>query len=106
MMDGTAASSSTAVPKGRRSAAGQVSVRKIATPNASGTATSSAMPALIKVPTMEIAAPNSSLMMSHSTYQTKPTPNFWNVGHALANNETMMPVRASSTSSEKACVTR
>ncbi|MNL62655.1 hypothetical protein D3C87_1866950 [compost metagenome] len=75
MMDGTAASNSTAVPKGRRSHTGQVSVKNKAMPNASGTAISNAMPALAKVPTMAIAAPNSSLMMSHSTRQMNWTPN-------------------------------
>src|SRR6218665_2456758 len=55
MIEGTAASSSTAVPSGRRSHTGQVSVRNKAMPKASGTAISSAMPALTRVPTMAIA---------------------------------------------------
>ncbi len=105
-MDGTAASSSMAVPSGRRSQVGQVSVRNSAMPKASGTAISRAMVALARVPTMAIAAPNSSLMMSHSTYQMNFRPNFWNAGQALTNSETMMPSRAISTSSEKPWVKR
>jgi hypothetical protein len=58
------------------------------------------------VPTMEIAAPNSSLMMSHSTYHRKWAPNLANVGHALMKSETMMPTSATSTNSEKVCVRR
>jgi hypothetical protein len=99
-MDGTAASNSMAVPSGRRSQTGQVSVRNTAMPKASGTASSSAMPALMTVPTMAMAAPNSSLMMSHSTYQRKWAPNLAKVGQALMNSETMMPTSAISTSSE------
>ena len=40
------------------------------------------MDALMSVPTMEMAAPNSSLTMSHSTYQRKRAPNFAKVGQA------------------------
>lgn len=75
-------------------------------PKARGTAISKAMPALASVPTMAIAAPNSSLTTSHSTRQTKPRPNFWKAGQALTNREMMMPIRATSTSSEKPWVTR
>eukprot|EP01139_Manchomonas_bermudensis_P016343 Amastigsp_a512559_27.p5 type:complete len:107 gc:universal Amastigsp_a512559_27:1589-1269(-) len=106
MMEGTAARSSTAVPRGRRNQTGQVSVRNSAMPKASGTAISIASPALAMVPTMAIAAPNSSLTMSHSTRQMKLKPNFWKVGQALINRETMMPTSAISTSREKLWVTR
>ena len=104
MMDGTAASSSTAVPSGRRSQTGQVSVRNRATPKDSGTAISSAMVALTRVPTTAMAAPNSSLTMSHSTRQMNSKPNFWKAGQALTNSETMMPSNATSTISEKVSV--
>mgnify|MGYP006151706647 CR=1 FL=1 len=57
-------------------------------------------------PTMAIAAPNSSLMMSHSTYQRNRTPNLANVGQALMKSETMMPAKASNTSKENNCVSR
>ena len=50
MMDGTAASSSIAVPTGRRSQDGASSVRKNATPKASGTAISRARMELAMVP--------------------------------------------------------
>ena len=106
MMDGTAASNSMAVPKGRRNQTGQVSVRKTAMPKAKGTATSMAMPALASVPTMAIAAPNSALMMSHSTYQMKWVPNLANVGHALMNKDTMIPAKATRTNKENSCVRR
>ena len=106
MMEGTAASSSMAVPRGRRSHAGQFSVKNKAMPNASGTASSKAMPADSTVPTMAMAAPNSSLTMSHSTVQRNLRPNFCSVGQALTNSETMIPTRAASTSSENNCVPR
>ena len=50
MMLGTAASSSTIVPRGRFSGFGQISVRNTAIPNDSGTAISNAMIEVIKVP--------------------------------------------------------
>ncbi len=50
MIDGTAASSSTAVPTGRRIHCGAISVRNTAMPNASGTASSSAITDVIRVP--------------------------------------------------------
>ena len=50
MMDGTAASSSMAVPTGRRSQEGASSVRKNATPKESGTAMTSASNELVTVP--------------------------------------------------------
>lgn len=106
MMDGTAANNSMAVPSGRRSQSGQVSVKNTAMPNASGTANNMAMPALNTVPTIEIAAPNSWLMMSHSTYHRKWAPNLANVGHALMNKETMMPTNATKTNNENDCVVR
>src|SRR5690606_17644209 len=106
MMEGTAASNSLAVPSGRRNQTGQVSVRNSATPKDSGTAISSAMPALARVPTMAIAAPKSSLTTSHSTCQMNCTPKRWNAGQALMNKETMMPIRAASTSREKNWVMR
>ena len=75
-------------------------------PKASGTAKSMAIPALANVPTMAMAAPNSSLMMSHSTYQINLNPNFWKVGHALMNNEMMIPANANNTKREKPWVKR
>ena len=50
MIEGTAASSSTAVPTGRRSQDGASSVRKKAMPNASGIASSSASTEVTSVP--------------------------------------------------------
>ena len=50
MIDGTAASSSIAVPTGRRIQSGASSVRKNAMPNASGTARISASTEVITVP--------------------------------------------------------
>ena len=105
-MDGTAASSSMAVPNGRRSQVGQFSVRNKAMPKASGTAISSAMPALNTVPTMAMAAPNCSLTTSHSTVHRNFRPKVLKVGQALMNSDTRMPINAASTSSEKACVPR
>jgi len=95
-----------AVPKGRRNQTGHVSVKNTAIPNDSGTAMSIASPALVIVPTMAMAAPNSSLMMSHSTYQMKRAPNFAKVGQALMNKETIIPANARRTMSEKTCVIR
>ena len=50
MMDGTAASNSTAVPTGRRNQSGANSVRKMAMPNEIGTEMTSAMTEVISVP--------------------------------------------------------
>ena len=75
-------------------------------PKAKGTATNMAMPALAMVPTMAMAAPNSSLMMSHSTYQTNRAPNLANVGQALMNKDTMIPAKANRTNRENNCVRR
>ena len=99
-MEGTAANNSMAVPRGRRKATGQVSVRNRAMPNDRGTAITSAMVALTTVPKMAIAAPNSSLTMSHSTRQRNSGPNLARAGQALMNRETMMPIRATRTSME------
>jgi hypothetical protein len=49
-MDGTAASSSMAVPSGRLSQPGDISVRNSAMPKLTGTAISSAMADVISVP--------------------------------------------------------
>ena len=105
-MEGTAANNSMAVPNGRRNQTGHVSVRKTAMPNDSGTAISMANPALMTVPTMAMAAPNSSLMMSHSTYQMKRAPNLAKVGQALMNKEMMIPASAKRTIKENNCVAR
>src|SRR5574343_1598750 len=106
MMDGTAASRSMAVPSGRRSDTGQFSVRNRAMPNDSGTAIKRAMAALMTVPKMAIAAPNSSLTMSHSTRQMNSVPNLESAGQAVMNSEAMMPSKATSTSMENSQVIR
>ena len=50
MIDGMPASNSTAMPIGRRSGRGQISVRKIAIPMPTGTAMTMAISALTTVP--------------------------------------------------------
>ena len=65
-----------------------------------------AMLALNTVPTTAMAAPNCSLMMSHSAVQRNFRPNALKVGHAFRNRDTIIPSSAASTSSEKACVPR
>ena len=67
MMDGTAASSSMAVPSGLRKRMGQVSVKKTAMPKLKGTAIKMAIVAVTTVPKIAIKPPNWELMMSHST---------------------------------------
>ncbi|CFN63402.1 Uncharacterised protein [Bordetella pertussis] len=57
MMDGMAASISTAVPSGRRSQVGASSIRKMAMPNDTGTAISKAMNEVSSVPMMGTTAP-------------------------------------------------
>ncbi|MCY1380483.1 hypothetical protein D9M69_683090 [compost metagenome] len=57
MMDGMAASISTAVPSGRRSQVGDSSVRKMAMPNDTGTAMISAMAEVSSVPMIGTTAP-------------------------------------------------
>jgi len=73
-------------------------------PKDRGTAITSAISALTTVPKMAMAAPNSPLMMSHSTRQTKPKPNLANEGQALMSKEMMMPIKAHKTSREKPMV--
>ena len=57
MMLGMPASSSIAVPIGRRNAGGQISVRKIAMPSPIGTAMSMAINAVTSVPKIGATAP-------------------------------------------------
>jgi hypothetical protein len=57
MMDGIAASISTAVPRGRRSQVGDSSVRKMAMPKDTGTAMIRAMAEVSSVPMMGTTAP-------------------------------------------------
>lgn len=100
-MDGTAANNSTAVPKGRLNFAGQVSVKKTATPKLRGTAMIKAMKAVTTVPKTAIKPPNWPLMMSHSTVKKKPKPNSFKAGHALITKEIMMPIKATNTDNAK-----
>jgi hypothetical protein len=72
MIEGTPASSSTAVPIGRRSQAGQISVRNSAMPKLIGKATSKAISEVARVPQIAIRAPNLSSTGSHSTVVMKP----------------------------------
>ena len=57
MIEGIAASISTAVPSGRRSQAGDSSVRKMAMPKDTGTAMISAMAEVSSVPMIGTTAP-------------------------------------------------
>ena len=61
MMLGMPAKSSMAMPIGRRSARGQISVRKIAIPMPTGTAISMARKEVTRVPKMGAWAPNFSV---------------------------------------------
>ena len=97
MIDGTPASSSTAVPSGRRSQTGQISVRNSAMPKLTGNAISKAMKEVARVPTMAISAPYLSLTGSHSTVVMKAAPNSLKAGTAPMTSDTMMPTRTSST---------
>ena len=101
MIEGTAASSSMAVPSGRRNQTGQVSVRNSAMPKLSGMAMRIAMVALERVPKIAMAAPNSSLMMSHSTRQMNPMPNLCSAGQATIAREIRIPTSETSTINEK-----
>lgn len=97
MMDGTAAKSSTAVPSGRRSGTGHVSVKNTATPKLSGTAINKAIRAVTTVPNTAIRPPNLPLMMSHSIVKKNPGPNSLRAGQAFTIKEMMMPISAKST---------
>jgi hypothetical protein len=73
------------VPIGRRSQAGQISVRNSAMPKLIGKAISSAMKEVARVPTMAISAPYLSLTGSHSTVVMKAGPNSLKAGQAPMN---------------------
>ncbi|MNI64392.1 hypothetical protein D3C73_1198340 [compost metagenome] len=105
MMLGTPASNSTAVPKGRFSQAGQISVRNKAIPKLIGNAISKAMKEVISVPTMAIAAPYLSLTGSHSTLVTNGRPNSFKAGHAPIIRDAMMPSKTNKTLNAKMNVT-
>ena len=72
MMDGIAASISTAVPSGRRSQAGDSSVRKIAMPKDTGTAMIKAMAEVASVPKIGTTAPKFCLTGSQSLTNRRP----------------------------------
>src|SRR5690554_1887510 len=74
MMEGMAASISMAVPSGRRSQTGDSSVRNMAMPNDTGTAMSSAMAEVSKVPTMGTRAPYTFWTGSQLLVQRKASP--------------------------------
>jgi hypothetical protein len=105
MIDGTPANSSTAVPIGRRSQTGQISVRNKAMPKLTGKAISKAMKEVTRVPVMAISAPYSLLTGSHSTLVMKPGPNSRKAGVAPMISETIMPTNTSSTDSANPIVT-
>ena len=105
MIDGTPASSSTAVPIGRRSQTGQISVRNRAMPKLTGKAISKAMTEVTRVPVMAISAPYLSLTGSHSMLVMKPGPNSRKAGMAPMISETIMPTSTSSTDAANSIVT-
>src|SRR5882672_2433536 len=91
MMLGIAASSSIAVPRGRRIQIGDSSVRNSAIPKLTGTPIKSAMKEVTRVPTMGTSAPNCSVTGFQSGLVTKPGPNARNAGRLPARSETIIP---------------
>src|SRR5712692_4596040 len=83
---GIAASSSTRNATGCRNHLGENSVRKIATPSASGTAISSASTDDASVPKIIGAAPYTSATGSHVEVQRNDGPNRRSAGSELTNN--------------------
>ncbi len=75
MMLGTAASNSMVVATGRLSQGGQSWVRKIAMPSDTGTPITSAMSAVVRVPTTATHAPYWSRCTSQTLDVMKPSPN-------------------------------
>jgi len=82
MMLGMPASSSMAMPIGRRSTFGQSSVRKKATIRPTGTAISIAMKDVTKVPKIGASAPNRSVTGFQDSSNRKPKPNVLSAGAA------------------------
>ena len=74
MIEGIAASISTAVPKGLRNHEGASSVKNIAIPNDTGIAIASAMREVSNVPIIGTNAPNSLWTGSHSFVHKKDKP--------------------------------
>ena len=103
-MLGTPANSSTAVPSGRFSQTGQISVKNKAIPKLTGKAISSAIIEDITVPAIAISAPYSLLTGSHSMRVINPGPKCLNAGHAPTTSDAIMPTRISNTKAANAIV--
>ena len=95
----------TAVPRGRRSQAGQISVRNSAIPKLTGKAISSAMIDVTRVPMMGIRAPYWSLTGSHSAETMKCRPKVRKAGIDSMISEMMMPTSTTSTDMANSIVT-
>ncbi len=91
MMLGTAANSSIMVPIGRRRNGGHSSVRKTATPSASGTPISIAMSDVTSVPKIAGNAPYWSSTGFQAVLTRKPRPKWEKAGQAPIPSATMTP---------------
>src|ERR1043166_8008587 len=97
MMLGMPASSSMAMPIGRRSHGGYSSVRKKAISSPTGTAISMAINEMSTVPYIGASAPNFSVTGFHASLMRKLNPNVLSASHEPSTSETMMPPRMMST---------
>ncbi len=104
MMLGIAASSSIAVPSGRRSQIGDSSVRKSAMPKLTGMPMRSAIAEVVSVPTMGTRAPNCSVTGFHSALAKKPKPNARIDGRLPARSESRIPPSSANTRNAKSRV--
>src|SRR5579872_243997 len=90
-IEGMPASSSTAVPIGRRRKVGQSSTRKNAAPKASGTAIAMASTATTMVPTIRPATPKTPATGSQSEVMKNDRPNLEKAGQPPITSEIRMP---------------
>src|ERR1039457_358691 len=97
MMLGIAASSSMAVPIGRRSHSGESSVRNTAMPKLTGMPIKSAMNEVTTVPKIGTSAPNFSVTGFHSWLARKPGPNSWIAGQLPMTSDINIPTSNAST---------
>src|SRR5665213_4565044 len=95
-MEGMPASSSTAVPIGRRSMVGHISTRKKATPPAIGSERARATAEVIRVPTIGPAPPKTPATGSHVESMRNEKPNFAIAGQPPISSDTRMPPSAAS----------
>jgi hypothetical protein len=101
MMLGIAASSSIAVPIGRRNQTGASSVSTMTMPRLIGTPKRRAINEVTSVPKTGATAPNFSVTGFHEVLVKKPKPSFAKAGQLPMARESRMPARMRRTKAAK-----